>query len=121
MQTVLSQPGEDREGDGGKEKNLLSPIKASWPLLALRETSAFTHQRCHEPALIPCACVCLCVCLRVLLCVRLGVPVCFCVCPCVWQRCVSEKSGPQIFFLLCFTGTKNSGNYYKMNAATVGL
>lgn len=28
------------------------PIKVFWPLVALWETGAFTHQHCHEPALI---------------------------------------------------------------------
>lgn len=38
------------------------PIKVFWPLVALWETSAFTHQHCHEPALIDRVCVHLVVC-----------------------------------------------------------
>lgn len=52
MQTALSWTGEVEEEGEEREKNLVFPIKACWPMVALRETSAFTHQYCHEPALI---------------------------------------------------------------------
>lgn len=68
MQTALSQTGEAEEGGEEREKNLVFSIKARWPMVALRETSAFTHQYCHEPALIVHVHVCkkereMCVCM----------------------------------------------------------
>lgn len=49
-----------------REKNLVLPIKVFWPLVALWETGAFTHQHCHEPALIDRARARAHVCVRVL-------------------------------------------------------